>query len=116
MLFEAMSDTDKLRWVGRRCRRPDATCKTGTGGARERAERMFDQIFNMKFLPPGRGLWAMGSELTESVDSPKYAALNNCAFVSTDSMHVPGASRSKPFTFLMDASMLGYACAAHSKK
>jgi hypothetical protein len=25
---------------------------------------MFDRMFNMKFLPPGRGLWAMGSPLT----------------------------------------------------
>ena len=25
----------------------------------------FDRIFNFKFLPPGRGLWAMGSSLTE---------------------------------------------------
>eukprot|EP00954_Amorphochlora_amoebiformis_P003196 249922-Amorphochlora_amoeboformis.AAC.1 len=29
------------------------------------AEEMFDRIFNFKFLPPGRGLWAMGSQLTE---------------------------------------------------
>jgi len=33
-----------------------------------------------------------------------YAALNNCAFVSTEFLkHDP----SKPFAFLMDASMLG---------
>lgn len=25
------------------------------------AEDMFDRIFHMKFLPPGRGLWAMGT-------------------------------------------------------
>ena len=25
---------------------------------------MYEQIYSMKFLPPGRGLWAMGSELT----------------------------------------------------
>ena len=29
------------------------------------AMRMFDKIFNFKFLPPGRGLWAMGSKITE---------------------------------------------------
>jgi hypothetical protein len=44
---------------------------------------MYDKIFHMKFLPPGRGLWAMGSPLTEDSDSRVYAALNNCAFVST---------------------------------
>jgi hypothetical protein len=33
-----------------------------------------------------------------------YAALNNCAFVSTQDLKQEG---SKPFTFLMDAAMLG---------
>ncbi len=28
------------------------------------AMRMYDKIYNMKFLPPGRGLWAMGTALT----------------------------------------------------
>jgi len=28
-------------------------------------QEMYDRIFNMKFLPPGRGLWAMGSPITE---------------------------------------------------
>ena len=43
--------------------------------------KMYDKIFNMKFLPPGRGLWAMGTKLT--MEKELYAALNNCAFVST---------------------------------
>jgi len=29
--------------------------------AHRSAEEMYDRMFNMKFLPPGRGLWAMGS-------------------------------------------------------
>jgi ribonucleoside-triphosphate reductase len=29
------------------------------------AMRMYDKIFTMKFLPPGRGLWAMGTPITE---------------------------------------------------
>ena len=49
--------------------------------SRLHAEVMYDLIFNFKFLPPGRGLWAMGSPLTES--KGLYTALNNCAFVST---------------------------------
>ena len=66
------------------------------------AERMYELIFDMKFLPPGRGLWAMGSPITE--ERKLYAALNNCAFVSTnDQLHDP----TLPYTFLMDASMLG---------
>ena len=63
---------------------------------------MYDRIFNMKFLPPGRGLWAMGTPLTE--EKGLYAALNNCAFVSTKNLKEDLA---KPFTFLMDASMVG---------
>lgn len=47
----------------------------------ELAKKMYDKIFNMKFLPPGRGLWAMGSKITE--ERSLYTALNNCAFVST---------------------------------
>lgn len=66
------------------------------------AEEMYERIFSMKFLPPGRGLWAMGSAITE--EKELYAALNNCAFVSTENL---AAHPSKPFTFLMDASMLG---------
>ena len=70
--------------------------------AQKSAQEMFDRIFNMKFLPPGRGLWAMGTPITE--ERGLYAALNNCAFVSTETIKDDG---SKPFTFLMDASMLG---------
>eukprot|EP01103_Thecamoeba_quadrilineata_P002911 TRINITY_DN12759_c0_g1_i1.p1 TRINITY_DN12759_c0_g1~~TRINITY_DN12759_c0_g1_i1.p1 ORF type:complete len:756 (+),score=104.70 TRINITY_DN12759_c0_g1_i1:91-2358(+) len=70
--------------------------------AQRSAQEMYNRIFYMKFLPPGRGLWGMGSPITES--KGLYAALNNCAFVSTDNMK---EEPSKPFVFLMDASMLG---------
>ena len=70
--------------------------------AQKSAQEMFERMFEMKFLPPGRGLWAMGSPITE--ERGLYAALNNCAFVSTKTLSDDGA---KPFTFLMDASMLG---------
>ena len=66
------------------------------------AQEMYERIFNMKFLPPGRGLWAMGTAITE--EKGLYAALNNCAFVSTKTLKEDYA---KPFCFLMDASMLG---------
>lgn len=66
------------------------------------AQEMYDRIFNMKFLPPGRGLWAMGSPITEERNN--YAALFNCAYTSTkDLANAPA----EPFCFLMDASMLG---------
>ena len=70
--------------------------------AQKSAQEMYDRIFNMKFLPPGRGLWAMGTPITE--EKNLYAALNNCAFVSTSTLK---DDYSKPFCFLMDASMLG---------
>lgn len=40
------------------------------------AQEMYERIFTMKFLPPGRGLWAMGSPVIE--ERGLYAALNNC--------------------------------------
>ena len=70
--------------------------------AQKSAQDMYERIFNMKFLPPGRGLWAMGTPITE--EKGLYAALNNCAFVSTKTIK---EDYSKPFCFLMDASMLG---------
>eukprot|EP00301_Raphidiophrys_heterophryoidea_P020832 c5423_g1_i1.p1 GENE.c5423_g1_i1~~c5423_g1_i1.p1 ORF type:complete len:706 (-),score=169.12 c5423_g1_i1:64-2181(-) len=70
--------------------------------AEKTGREMFDRMFNMKFLPPGRGLWAMGSPITE--ERKTFAALNNCAFVSTQNL---ATDRSQPFAFLMDAAMLG---------
>ena len=62
--------------------------------AQRSAKEMYDRIFNMKFLPPGRGLWAMGTPITE--ERNLYAALNNCAFVSTNNLK---EDLSKPFCF-----------------
>ena len=70
--------------------------------AQRSAQEMYDRMFWMKFLPPGRGLWAMGSLLTE--EKKIFASLNNCGFVSTENIK---EDRSKPFCFLMDMSMLG---------
>lgn len=69
--------------------------------AQKSAAEMYDRMFSMKFLPPGRGLWAMGSAITE--ERGLYAALNNCAFVSTHDENDVTA----PYCFLMDMSMLG---------
>jgi ribonucleotide reductase alpha subunit len=69
--------------------------------AQHSAQVMYDKIFNFKFLPPGRGLWMMG---TDFIDKRGGAALNNCAFVSTEDINVKG---SFPFAFTMDALMLG---------
>jgi adenosylcobalamin-dependent ribonucleoside-triphosphate reductase len=66
------------------------------------AQEMYDRMFTMKFLPPGRGLWAMGTPLI--MEKGLFAALNNCAFTSTEHLDV---DLSKPFEFMMDMSMLG---------
>lgn len=66
------------------------------------AQEMFDKMFHMKFLPPGRGLWAMGSSITE--ERHIYAALNNCGFISTEDIEKDLA---EPFCFMMDMMMLG---------
>ncbi len=60
--------------------------------AQASAQEMYDRMFYMKFLPPGRGLWAMGTSITE--ERKLYAALNNCAFVSTKTLK---DDYSKPF-------------------
>ena len=49
-----------------------------------RAQEMYERIFTMKFLPPGRGLWCMGTPVTE--ERGLFAALNNCAFISTENV------------------------------
>ena len=38
-------------------------------------------MWEFRFLPPGRGLWMMG---TDYIYERGSAALNNCAFVSTE--------------------------------
>lgn len=67
------------------------------------AKEAFDRLFNLKWTPPGRGLWVMGTPLVNV--QRNSAALQNCAFVSTGSM--TKTDPAKPFAFLMEASMLG---------
>ena len=67
------------------------------------AKEAFDRLWNLKWTPPGRGLWVMGTPLVN--EQRNSAALQNCAFVSTGSMTKNDPA--KPFAFLMEASMLG---------
>jgi adenosylcobalamin-dependent ribonucleoside-triphosphate reductase len=71
--------------------------------AQASAKDAFDRLFNLKWTPPGRGLWMMGTKIVNT--HKNSAALQNCAFVSTAEMSK--ANPSKPFMFLMEASMLG---------
>lgn len=65
------------------------------------AQEMFERIWDFKLLPPGRGLWMMG---TEFMWRQGGSALNNCGFVSTKDLADDPA---EPFCFLMDMTMLG---------
>lgn len=69
--------------------------------ARISAEIMYDKMWNFKFLPPGRGLWMMG---TDFVDKHGSMCLNNCGFVSTNNIKT---KLELPFVWTMDALMLG---------
>ena len=71
--------------------------------AQASAKEAFDRLFNLKWTPPGRGLWIMGTELVNV--QRNSAALQNCAFVSTAEMTKDNPA--EPFSFLMEASMLG---------
>jgi adenosylcobalamin-dependent ribonucleoside-triphosphate reductase len=77
--------------------------------AQKSAQEMYKLIWDFKFLPPGRGLWMMG---TEFVWKKGGAALNNCSFVSTKSLSTDFAD---PFCFLMDMSMLGVGVGGDTK-
>lgn len=83
-------------------------CKTNRlpwndGKAQASAKEAFDRLFNLKWTPPGRGLWVMGTPLVNV--QKNSAALQNCAFVST--VEMTKNNPAKPFAFLMEASMLG---------
>jgi ribonucleoside-triphosphate reductase len=71
--------------------------------AQASAKEAYARLFDLKWTPPGRGLWVMGTDIVNK--QKNSAALQNCAFVSTNEMtkNNPG----KPFAFLMEASMLG---------
>ncbi len=77
--------------------------------ANNSAQRMFELMWEFKFTPPGRGLWMMG---TDYVYERGGAALNNCAFVSTENISTDFA---EPFCFLMDMSMLGVGVGGDTK-
>jgi adenosylcobalamin-dependent ribonucleoside-triphosphate reductase len=66
------------------------------------AQEMYERMFRMKFLPAGRSLWAMGTDIINK--RKLFEALNNCAFRSTQDID---KDATVPFCFVMDLSMLG---------
>ena len=69
--------------------------------AQRTAKDAYDRLFNLKWTPPGRGLWMMG---TEFVQKRTAAGLFNCAFRSTKELPTHGGYL---FSWMMDALMLG---------
>lgn len=61
------------------------------------AIRMANAIFDIRMLPPGRGLWIQGTDIVYERGS---MALNNCAFTSVTKL-------SRDAAWTMDALMLG---------
>lgn len=69
------------------------------------AKRFYNNLYNVKFTPPGRGLF---SATIQNFERRNSSSLNNCTFVSTAEMtrHDPA----KPFRYVADMSMLGVGC------
>ena len=71
------------------------------GKAQRTAKEAYDRLFNLKWTPPGRGLWMMG---TKFVDERTGAGLFNCAFRSSKDLASKGGYL---FAWIMDALMVG---------
>ena len=69
--------------------------------AQKTAKDAFDRLFNLKWTPPGRGLWMMG---TKFIEERTAAGLFNCAFRSTRDLNSKGGYL---FAWMMDALMVG---------
>lgn len=70
--------------------------------AQRAAETMYSALWNMKWTPPGRGLWMMGTPFVSRYGS---ASLQSCAFLSTEKLGTRNPTL--PFVRLMEMSMLG---------
>jgi len=68
--------------------------------AQKSAQEMYRRLFELKWLPPGRGLWMMGTESAER----NGAALFNCAYISTVDIKTDLA---EPFCWAMEMLLLG---------
>ena len=69
--------------------------------AQRTAKEAYDRLFSLKWTPPGRGLWMMG---TKFVEEKTGAGLFNCAFRSTKELSSKGGYL---FSWMMDALMVG---------
>ena len=70
--------------------------------AQRSSQTMFDKMFYMKFLPPGRGLFMAGTKFIE--ENNDSTPLYNCSFVSTEGIKDEGTLS---FTFGMSVLFMG---------
>ena len=89
-VIEGMFDTQKSHVVVLGLEWNDAK-------AQRTAKEAYDRLFNLKWTPPGRGLWMMG---TKFVEERTAAGLFNCAFRSTRNLANKGGYL---FAWMMDA-------------
>lgn len=74
--------------------------------AHRSAQEAYSRAFAGKWSPPGRGFWMMGTEFVNGHNDS--SALQNCAFISTAHLNDDeSGAKSKPFSTLMNMSMLG---------
>jgi adenosylcobalamin-dependent ribonucleoside-triphosphate reductase len=69
--------------------------------AQRTAKIAYERLFDLKWTPPGRGLWMMG---TPFVEERTQAGLFNCGFASTKDI---ATQFSHAFKWMMDALMVG---------
>lgn len=74
--------------------------------AQKSAQDAFERMFTFKWLPPGRGIQHMGSELVNGEQNS--APLQNCGFLTTGKMSSHSLDLAvSPFTMMMEMSMTG---------
>lgn len=73
--------------------------------AHRSAQEAYIRAFQGKWSPPGRGFWMMGTEFVNGRNDS--SALQNCAFISTAHIAEDLTRVTRPFSTLMNMSMLG---------
>lgn len=72
--------------------------------AQKSAQEMFERMFLFKWMPPGRGLYSMGTDVIYKRGS---MALFNCSNITSKNIK---QNFSDPFVFMMEVSMNGVGC------
>lgn len=82
--------------------------------AQRSAQDAFERMYTFKWLPPGRGMWMMGTAFVH--EEKNSAPLQNCAFVSTEKISSRSVYEATlPFVRLMEMSMHGIGVGFDSK-